>query len=99
MKKTIEFAHKPFPFTKWRKLDFDQVEKLYIGEGNCCRCGCGGEYFEPDTETGRAKIWEAMEEIEKFHKAGKNIHSLDNFIFEIQISNEPDLVFCIYTKQ
>lgn len=30
----------------------EQVKKLYIGKGNSCRCGCGGEYIYPSDESG-----------------------------------------------
>ncbi len=25
--------------------DVSQVAKIYVGKRNCCRCGCGGDYF------------------------------------------------------
>lgn len=33
----------------------EQVESLYIGKGNQCRCGCGGEYFRTKEDASHAK--------------------------------------------
>ena len=33
-------------------ISIDQVESVYVGKGNCCRCGCGGEYYRLEDEAG-----------------------------------------------
>ena len=36
---------KPYtPFTK------EDVTKIYFGGNHCCRCGCKGEYFYPNSD-------------------------------------------------
>lgn len=27
-------------------LDLSQLTRIYSGKNHCCRCGCGGRYFE-----------------------------------------------------
>lgn len=29
---------------KLQALTFEDIENIYVGKKNCCRCGCGGEY-------------------------------------------------------
>jgi len=32
-----------------RKRTIDQITRIYSGRENCCRCGCGGKYFDRGT--------------------------------------------------
>jgi hypothetical protein len=50
-------------------ITIDQVDKLYIGKGNNCRCGCRGEYFDADEHEG--KIIKALRDM----ASGKEIMS------------------------
>ena len=63
------------------EISLDKVESIYIGKGNSCRCGCGGEYFRPSEHP------KASKKIKHFLKkmaSGKyEVESIDNYIFEI----------------
>lgn len=63
------------------EISLDKVESIYIGKGNCCRCGCGGEYFRPsDNEKASKKIKHFLKKM----ASGKyEVESIDNHIFEI----------------
>jgi hypothetical protein len=63
-----------------KKIDIDMVEQLYEGRGDCCRCGCGGNYYYPDKNL--RKIKNALERMASgFYK----VTSIDNHIFEIEL--------------
>jgi hypothetical protein len=62
-------------------ITFDQVEKLYDGKGNNCRCGCGGEYYYPDDQYGRMEIESALARMQR----SRSVESINNYIFEIVI--------------
>lgn len=63
------------------EISLDSVESIYIGKGNCCRCGCGGDYFRPSEDS------KAIKKIKHYLKkmaSGKyNVESIENYIFEI----------------
>ena len=63
------------------EISLDKVESIYLGKGNCCRCGCGGEYFRPSEHP------KASKKIKHFLKkmaSGKyEVESIENYIFEI----------------
>lgn len=62
-------------------ITLDQVDNLYIGKGNNCRCGCRGEYFEIDEHEG--KIIKALKQM----ASGEfEVRSIDNRIFDITTS-------------
>lgn len=62
-------------------ITLDQVDNLYIGKGNCCRCGCGGDYFEADEyESKMIKVLRQMASGEY------QVRSIDDYIFEITTS-------------
>lgn len=69
-------------------ISLDSVESIYIGKGNCCRCGCGGEYFRPSEDP------KAIKKIKHYLKkmaSGKyEVESIENYIFEIIISERYD---------
>lgn len=62
-------------------ITLDQVENLYVGKGNNCRCGCGGDYFEP-AEHGK-KI---LRSLKKFNSGKYSVSVQSGYIFEIVIS-------------
>ena len=41
------------PVLSQPSFSIDQVESIYIGKGNQCRCGCGGDYLR--VKEGHAK--------------------------------------------
>lgn len=76
-------------------LTIDQVDKLYIGKGNCCRCGCGGDYIEVD------KNERAIEKALRQMSSGEfEVRSIDDYIFEITTSesNNYERVKTLYLK-
>jgi len=83
MKYTIK--HTPIHDTKVHDFAFEQVENLYIGNGNQCRCGCGGDYYEPTDEYGAKKIKEALT---KMSSGEYSVESIDDNIFEIVLRKE-----------
>ena len=96
--------HQPVkPNPKSSIITIDQVDKLYIGLGNCCRCGCGGEYISPDSDE-NIKIIEKV--LAKMSKGTIEVESQDDYIFEIVIKkwvtakgDEQTKVNCLYLKQ
>lgn len=70
------------------EISLDKVESIYIGKGNSCRCGCGGEYFRP------AEHPKAVKKIKHYLKkmaSGKyNVESIENYIFEIVLGERYD---------
>ena len=77
--------HKPLSDKREHELNFDNVENLYIGNGNCCRCGCGGDYYEPQDEDGAIKIKVALAKMASGEYA---VESIDDNIFEIVLRKE-----------
>lgn len=69
-------------------ISLDSVESIYIGKGNCCRCGCGGEYFRPSEDP------KAIKKIKHYLKkmaSGKyKVESIENYIFEIVLGERYD---------
>ena len=62
-------------------ITIDQVDNLYIGKGNCCRCGCGGDYFEVDENE------RAIEKCLRQMASGEyEVRSIEDYIFEITTS-------------
>lgn len=70
---------------KFATIDIESVEKVYVGKGNCCRCGCRGEYYK--LEEHRDKIKQSLQKM----SSGKyKIESIDNYIFDMTISERYD---------
>ena len=61
----------------------DQVDKVYIGKGNCCRCGCGGEYFYAKEEVNAKKI---AHYLKKMASGKYAVDVQDGYIFQIDLS-------------
>lgn len=62
-------------------ISLDSVESIYIGKGNCCRCGCGGEYFRPEEHPKATK--KIKHYLKKMASGKYNVESIENYIFEI----------------
>ena len=91
-------SHTPNHSVRTRLITIEQVESLYIGKGNCCRCGCGGEYIYPNTEIDIAKINAVLE---KMSSGLYEVESIDDKFFEIVIKTRKSgntLVNAIYLK-
>jgi hypothetical protein len=69
-------------------ISLEQVEEIYVGKGNCCRCGCGGDYFKV------AEHPKAIKKIKHYLKkmaSGKYaVESIENYIFEIVLGERYD---------
>lgn len=77
------------------ELDTTKIDQVYEGRLNVCRCGCAGEYYEPNgtlDENGEAraedlKIIEGLQLIFEYSVSGKDImfdDFGDRFYFEIK---------------
>jgi hypothetical protein len=76
------------------ELDTAKIEQVYEGRLNVCRCGCAGEYYEPNgtlDENGEAraedlKIIDGLQLLRDYNEKGKDImfdDFGDRFYFEI----------------
>lgn len=88
--------HTPVARKTNTEITLSQVENIYIGKGNCCRCGCGGKYYTP--EENPKKVLKALEE---FSSGKHEVESIDNYIFEIEISSnsKSTKVITLYLKK
>ena len=99
-----EIKHQPIqPNPKSSVISIDQVDQLYIGLGNNCRCGCGGKYIKPDSEE-NIKIIEKV--LAKMARGKVEVSSQDDYIFEIVVKKwnnarrgEQNKVECLYLKK
>lgn len=75
-------------------ISLDSVESIYIGKGNCCRCGCGGDYFRPSEAEDAEQAAKATKKIKHYLKKMASdkykVESIENYIFEIIISERYD---------
>ncbi len=103
--RTIEFTHTPIVTKSKATIELKNVEKIYLGKGDQCRCGCGGEYTYAES-SGKYIIGEP-EKIERmlkrFAKSSetREVTSTLNYIFEVNVSKtgETNRVMTIYLKQ
>jgi len=94
----LALTHTPYGTTDEKYVEFDEskIEQIYYGKGNCCRCGCGGYYAQPDSDIQTDK--DIMRKALKLFRSGKReIESIDGFVFEIKLSG--DKVYCLYTDE
>ena len=103
----ITLEHKPMTAKKTTFV-LEDIESIYNGKGDCCRCGCGGEYIYPtnpennEYRTAEPKRIERMVKwFLKMANAGHEVTSIENYIFEINMSTsgETDRVYTIYLNE
>lgn len=71
------------PVSKRIQITFEQVDNLYIGKGNNCRCGCAGVYHEASKPEDAKTIRRVLKKM----TSGKyKVESIEDYIFEIVIS-------------
>ena len=70
------------------EISLDNVESIYIGKGNSCRCGCGGEYFRPSEDPKATK--KIKHYLKKMASGKYNVESIENYIFEITLGERYD---------
>lgn len=63
------------------EISLDSVESIYIGKGNSCRCGCGGDYFRPEEHPKATK--KIKHYLKKMASGKYEVESIENYIFEI----------------
>jgi hypothetical protein len=101
----LEHQPMPKPITS-TKIKIEDIDKIYLGQGKCCRCGCGGDYTylkssgkyiigEPE------KIERMVNRFLKNFGERRKVTSINNYIFEINVSKdgETDRVMTIYLNQ
>ena len=59
-------------------FSLDQIEQMYEGRGNNCRCGCAGNYHT--LERNSRKIINALQKMES---GNYHVEYIDDYIFEI----------------
>jgi hypothetical protein len=80
---TYAIKHTPIVQTSTQDITFEQVDKLYVGKGNNCRCGCAGEYYYASEPANADIIKKALFKM----ASGKyEVESIDGYIFEIVLS-------------
>jgi hypothetical protein len=62
----------------------EQVESIYIGKGNQCRCGCGGDYLRVSDDPKHAK--KIKHYLKKLASGNYPVEVQDGYIFEIELS-------------
>lgn len=82
-------------------IPLEQIESLYIGKGNCCRCGCGGDYFRIKDDPAHAKKIKHF--LKKLASGKYEVREQDGcageYIYEIELSKSGhDRVACFYVK-
>ena len=77
-------------------ITMDKVDNLYIGKGNSCRCGCGGDYFEMD-ENERA----IEKSLRQMASGEYEVRSIEDYIFEIttSVNGDYERVKTLYLKK
>lgn len=76
----FQIAHTPYDAEKKSYITFDMVDSLYVGQLNCCSCGCGGEYYEASDPANQKRIVRALNE---FANTSTPIESIDEYIFDL----------------
>ena len=88
-------------------ISIDQIESVYVGKGNCCRCGCGGEYYRLTDEFGvieanEKKIRHYLKKLASGKYAVIEQEGLgDEYIYEINLSRSgnTDRVATFYVRK
>lgn len=86
--------HKPMPETKMIEFSLENVDQLYEGKGNSCRCGCNGEYYSAEEYPDKIQAV-----LEKMASNKYEVTSIADYIFEIEVNKERNIVQTIYLKQ
>ena len=92
MKYTVN--HKPMAHFDTIEIEFENIDRMYVGKGHSCRCGCQGEYYNPKENQ---KI--IQETLERMSNNTYDVLSIDNCIFEILVDEENDIVHTLYLKK
>ena len=78
---SFKITHTPSENPATLAITLDQVDKLYLGKGNNCRCGCAGAYHEPASNPKLVTKYLAMMASGEY-----KVESQDGYIFEIELS-------------
>ena len=84
------------PMTHTTRIEFDvnKVKQVYYGRLDNCRCGCGGEYYQPGEDD--AEITKALEILNEYSNSQYKNVSYDRFTYQDPERNE--LYFEIQTE-
>ena len=84
------------PMTHTTRIEFDvnKVKQVYYGRLDNCRCGCGGEYYQPGEDD--AEITKALEVLNEYSNSQYKNVSYDRFTYQDPKRNE--LYFEIQTE-
>lgn len=82
------------------EIDVEKVTTIYKGKLDCCRCGCGGDYFEPLTSNGNeSRAFKNALEILKTSDKVRYQEYDDENVFEIVTNEDRDLGITIYVNK
>jgi len=87
------------PLTHTTRIEFDvnKIKQVYYGRLDNCRCGCGGEYYQPgETPEADAFITKALKVLNEYSNSHYKNVSYDRFTYKDPTQNE--LYFEIQTE-
>ena len=76
----------------------DDIEKIYFGKDHCCRCGCGGDYFEANCEEDARGFKRNLNKINTKPLRIDEIEYVDDIYVNIPLVNGNDKCVTIYWK-
>ena len=96
----ISFDHTPRTYNERASFDISAIEKVYIGAGECCRCGCGGDYHYMKDYATHAEVRAVFDSVLKvLQSSDVEVLRQDGYIFEVVLDNSIDRVACFYLFQ
>lgn len=83
------------PFDAKTRFDLDKYEliKIYLGQQDCCRCGCGGTYADEDEPKLLKKRWNRFK---RLVEAGETITYIDSKELILEITTGLDRCITVY---
>ena len=93
----MEIRAIPMSHSKLIEFDVNKIKQVYYGRLDNCRCGCGGEYYQPGvTPKADAFITKALKILDEYSKSQYKNVSYDRFTYQDPTQNE--LYFEIQTE-
>lgn len=84
---------KPFDHKTPFNLDKYDLDQIYVGKQNCCRCGCGGDYADQDNP----KLLEKrFNRFKRMVEAGDHITYIDSKQLILEITTGHDRCITVY---
>lgn len=91
----IVFA-KPFDVKTRFDLDGYELDQIYIGKQNCCRCGCGGSYADKDNPS---LLKKRFNRFKRLAEAGETITYIDSRQLILEITTGEDRCITVYLNK